>query len=663
MSADVSPGSATGPRSADPRAGSPRPFPLRAHLLLSMLGLSLLALVTFGGSGYWLVQRAAYAKNSALLAHLTQAVSRRVGNDLHRGRDLAAALRAPVPFLGPSLVLAAVLNPSGSVLAADVPSGRVRPAPRVLQDIFQTAQARGAIPHTLQAGSRTYLWAVAPISGTNLKVVLVQSSHGSESLLSETLVSRLLSGGLIIFWIAVWLALALSATIARRLDQSQAILLHQAHHDALTGLPNRLLLLDRLAQALQRSSSNQTPTSLLFMDVDAFKEVNDTLGHHVGDQLLKEIGTRLDAALRPGDTVARLGGDEFAALLPGTHGADAARRAERIQQALKRPLNVGGILVELGTSIGIAVFPDHGRDPDTLVQHADVAMYQAKRDGTGCAVYEPGRNPHTVRRLALMGELRGAIEYQQLVLHYQPKLDLRNHRVFGVEALVRWDHPAHGLLPPAEFIPLAEQSGLIRPLTEWVIEAALTDCSRWSREGLDLSVAVNLSPYCLRDPSLPETLSSALRRHALPPARLELEITETAMMEDVTRVIGILEALNEMGVRLAIDDFGTGFSSLAYLQKLPVTTLKIDKVFVSGMTTNPGNASIVHMTIELAHHIGCQLVAEGVEDAQTLEALARLGCDAAQGYYIAHPMPGSALSPWLDAGSVPTLGRAAGYAR
>ncbi|TAK07351.1 MAG: EAL domain-containing protein [Candidatus Manganitrophaceae bacterium] len=431
--------------------------------------------------------------------------------------------------------------------------------------------------------------------------------------------------------------------------QEAALLEHQALHDALTDLPNRTLLRDRLQQAILSGKRDRKPLALLIMDLDRFKEVNDTLGHHYGDLLLRQIGPRLTEILRATTTISRLGGDEFALLLPGADAEGATVVVHKVLKALECPFSLEGQIVDIGGSIGIALFPDHGADADLLLQHADVAMYAAKQSGSGYSVYASERDPHSARRLALSAGLRQAIQEGQLFLLYQPKIDLKTGDMIGVEALVRWKHPELGIVPPDQFIPLAEQTGLIRPLTLWVLNAALAQCRTWRDEGQEIRVAVNLSTRNLQDPQLSEQVLNALRTHGVPPDFLELEITESILMADPPRAMEILSGLNEKGVRFSIDDFGVGYSSLGYLKRLPVSAIKIDRSFVKNMVTDEEDVTIVRSTIDLAHNLGRKVIAEGVETGEIRGRLASLGCDAAQGYFFSRPVPAANLLRWQEA--------------
>ena len=389
------------------------------------------------------------------------------------------------------------------------------------------------------------------------------------------------------------------------------------------------------------------PLTLLLLDLDRFKEVNDTLGHHHGDLLLRQVAERLCATLRDSDTIARLGGDEFAVLLPATDEVGARAAADKVVAALALPFDLEAVSVHVGASVGIALAPDHGQDVDTLLRHADVAMYVAKRTGESSAVYTAERDAYTPDRLALIADLRRAIADDGLALHYQPKADLVTKRVTGVEALVRWTHTQRGAIPPDQFIPLAEHTGLIAPLTRWMLMAALRQAGRWRRAGLRLDMAVNLSAVDLRDVGLPDALAHLLCEHAVPPASLRLEVTESALMIDPAGAQAVLTRLAALGIGLSVDDYGAGYSSLAYLKRLPVDELKIDRSFVRHMAVDPVDAAVVSSTIGLGHNLGLRVVAEGVEDRETWALLAGAGCDTAQGYYLACPMPADEVERWV----------------
>jgi diguanylate cyclase (GGDEF)-like protein len=384
------------------------------------------------------------------------------------------------------------------------------------------------------------------------------------------------------------------------------------------------------------------------MDLDQFKEINDTLGHPMGDRMLEQVGARLATVLRDCDTVARLGGDEFAVLLTvDAVRTNAERVAIRIRDALAEPFDLVGIAVQTAASVGIVLSPEHGADAETLTQRADIAMYNAKRSGRGYAFYAPEDDRSSLRRLALVGELRRALDRDELVLHYQPQIDVNTGAVVGVEALVRWQHPDHGLLPPAEFIELAEVSGSIQPLTKWVVRTAVQTATRLAAAGHDIVMSANVSARNLYDPDLVKGIGDDLATFGLSPERLMLELTESELVDDPSQVMTVLSLVSGMGVRLAIDDFGTGWSSLANLTRLPMHQIKIDRSFVSQMLHGGDDAVIVRSIVDLGHNLGLAVVAEGVEDELTLAALAALGCDQAQGFLISKAVPADELMTWL----------------
>ncbi len=443
------------------------------------------------------------------------------------------------------------------------------------------------------------------------------------------------------------LRVAFMRDITLRKSQQEA-LEHQATHDVLTGLPNRIMLKRRIDELLAGGRGVETPVAFLILDLDRFKEVNDTLGHHVGDRLLQQIADRLREPLRACDTIARLGGDEFAILLPNTSLAEAQSIASGLIGSLANPFDLDGLILQVDASIGIAMYPDHGTEATTLLQRGDVAMYVAKRVRNTCAIYSPEEDFNSVRHLTLKGELRQAVEEDRLVLYYQPKISSATGRVDGAEALLRWQHPRHGLVPPSEFIPLAEYTGLIKPMTHWVLEAALKQCAQWRAMGIDLPISVNCSARNLLEEDLPGTIQSKLNAHGLAADRLVLEITETAIIENPQGALEVLTMLADLGVQISIDDFGTGYSSLEYLIKLPATELKIDRSFVLGIGKDKSNAVVVRSTIDLAHNLGMKAVAEGVDSEEVWEQLRALGCDMSQGYLFSRPVAAEDFVRWLQ---------------
>jgi len=457
-----------------------------------------------------------------------------------------------------------------------------------------------------------------------------------------------LAAGLTLLYLLLFRIVAGAST---RLRRQAAENQHLALHDPLTDLPNRSLFHDRAQQAILASRRDQTGIALMILDLDRFKEVNDTLGHHNGDLLLQEIGARLRGGLRESDSVARLGGDEFGLLLPNVaDGAEALMLGERVRAVLRRPFTLEGVTLDVEASIGIAIYPEHGDDVDSLLQRADVAMYLAKEDRSGCELYASDRDEYSPHRLALAAELRRALDEKELVLHYQPKADLSDGRIVAVEALVRWQHPEHGLLTPDQFVPLAEATGLIRELTLTVLDEALHQQRVWRDDGIDIRVAVNLSARDLYDLTLPASTAELLAKHDVPPTSLELEITESVIVADPMRARAILNRLSEMGVVLAIDDYGTGYSSLGYLKRLPIDEMKIDRSFVMQMADDRNDAAIVRSTVELGRNLGLKVVAEGVETAAAWAHLKALGCDFAQGYYLSKPVPAAEIAALVGAG-------------
>jgi diguanylate cyclase (GGDEF)-like protein len=506
-----------------------------------------------------------------------------------------------------------------------------------------------AIPQFATGGLQTAL--ATPVHlGAEPIGSLVVATHRSDRRYSTAEQDALIS-------FAEHVSIALNdARSVRKMNEALEQAVHQAMHDELTGLPNRACFYDRAELALKAAARTGTATAVLLLDLDRFKEINDTLGHRYGDRVLCAIEPRLGPLLRASDTLARLGGDEFCVLLPDVAGVDDAMEvAHRLTRALEEPLDVDGMTLVVEASCGVTVAPDHGRTADLLLQRADIAMYAAKRSHQSVSPYEDELDRNTPDRLALLGELRHAVANEELVLHFQPQIDLATGEIEGAEALVRWQHPRRGLLAPDVFIPLAEDTGFIHPLTTWVLDATLAQVRRWIDDpeehgiGPGFTVAVNLSTHSLLDDCFATEVSVALDRAGVPPTRLALEITETTLMADPERATRVLTTLAERGVRFAIDDFGTGYSSLASLKDLPVHDLKIDKSFVAGMDEGSDDAVIVRSVIDLGHTLGLRTIAEGAETQEVLSRLADLGCDSAQGYAVARPMTACELVDWLRA--------------
>jgi diguanylate cyclase (GGDEF)-like protein len=439
---------------------------------------------------------------------------------------------------------------------------------------------------------------------------------------------------------AIALTFLMVAVFRRRHRRNE----YEVRHDSLTGLGNRMLL----AEETRRVLAPGLPAAMLLLDLDGFKEVNDTLGHDAGDRLLEVVADRLRSAAEADDVLVRLGGDEFVMLLPGiAHAAEAVAAAERVRMVLRRPIVIADLPVEVDASVGVALAPEHGTDLTTLLKRADVAMYDAKRAGTGVTVYDVTADSREAQHLSVLAELRAAVDAGELRLFYQPKSHT-DGRIDEVEALVRWQHPTRGLLPPSEFVPLAERTSLIKPLTAWVLQEAARQCGRWRAQGRDLSIAVNVSARNLADDELIETLTAAAAAAGIPVTALQLEITETAVMSDPAAVNATVDKLFRLGVHVSIDDFGVGYTSLSYLSTLPVRALKIDRRFVTDMLINPVDEILVRNVIHLARDLGLDSIAEGVESPEVWQRLAEMGCDEIQGYVLTRPLPANDLDAWLD---------------
>jgi diguanylate cyclase (GGDEF)-like protein/PAS domain S-box-containing protein len=513
---------------------------------------------------------------------------------------------------------------------------------RAPESLWQATREDGSdLPISERPGA-TVLWTRRPVRN---RVVGVRRPDGERRWVQVDSVPAVASEGQ-----PAYVITSCVDVTARR--QTEEALQRQAIYDSLTALPNRNLFRDRVEQAIQLAQRQHRALGVLVMGLDGFKALNDAIGRHWGDVLLQQVGQRLRRALRASDTVARLGGDEFGMLLPLADGDGALVAAHKVQQTLKSPFELRGQQLNVRASVGIALWPDHAEDAEALLHRADVAMYVAKRSQSGYALHAGTDEQHSFVRLSLASELTRAVEQGQLVLHYQPKVDYRSGCITSVEALVRWQHPAHGLIAPDRFVALAEQTGLILPLTRWVLNTALQQCHQWQNLGLAMRVAVNLSMRNLQDPDLVATMTSLLQTWTVAPSALTVELTETAFLGDPDRALEVLTELSQLGVRIAIDDFGTGYSSLGYLRRLPIHQIKIDKSFVGNMALDKNDFTIVRSTIDLAHNLGLRVIAEGVEDHATWNLLSCLGCDAAQGNYVGCPLPPDDLlmqlvdSPW-----------------
>lgn len=435
--------------------------------------------------------------------------------------------------------------------------------------------------------------------------------------------------------------------MSRQVHSRQTELEYRALHDSLTALPNRTLLLDRVEQGIHEAKRENAEFSLLLLDLDDFKDVNDTLGHSAGDNLLIEVGGRISRVLREVDTIARIGGDEFSILLPHTNEEQAIIISQKILASINESIEVDDIEVSISSSIGIAIYPEHGEDVQTLLRHSDIAMYVAKRNKIGFEVYHTDVDDHSISKLSLIKDFRDAIENNKLSLNFQPIFNIKSNNIVAVEALSRWDHPEEGYISPEKFIPMAEQTGLINSLTHWVLDRAIEQVSIWHQLNFDFCVAVNLSVNSFKDPEFMGIVRSILRKYNFPTEKLKFEITESAMMENPLQAIEVLTELHNMGVKLSIDDFGTGFSSMTYLKQLPVNELKIDKSFIIGLDIDKSNDAIVRSTIDLAHNLGLVVVAEGIETETVHNLLRNYKCDMAQGYHLSRPVTAEKLEEIL----------------
>ena len=436
--------------------------------------------------------------------------------------------------------------------------------------------------------------------------------------------------------------------MSRQVHIRQTELEYRALHDSLTSLPNRTLLLDRIEHDIHIAKRGSHTLSLLILDLDDFKEVNDTLGHSAGDILLIEVGRRINSTLRDVDTVARIGGDEFSILLPHTNEEQAIVASQKILSSFDAAFEIEGVVVSVSASIGIAIYPVHGEDVQTLLRYADIAMYVAKRNKLGFEIYSKEDDEHSISRLSMTRDFRVAMANDQLTVNFQPVYDIKSKKLIAVEALSRWHHAEHGFVSPEKFVSLAEQIGLINSLTYWVLDKAISQVAMWNeRLNLQICVAVNLSVFSFKDPEFVGEVRSVLKKYNFPNENLKLEITESAMMENPLQAIEVLTELSSMGVKLSIDDFGTGFSSMTYLKQLPVNELKIDKSFIIGLDTDESNDAIVRSTIDLAHNLGLSVVAEGIETEMVFKLLQKYKCDMAQGYHLSRPIPAEELEELL----------------
>jgi len=607
---------------------------LRTRILLAVLGITIFAQVIFGLLAYRQMAESRGDQLTIFLQYLNREVAERLTQPGNRFISEIYLDELRQKFSTPNSFL--LIQKNKKILySAGSSAIELSEVSKQLNSAYSDKNKHGLI----DINDGEYYWAISELPDKNYQLVMLEPAANEEIQIADT--------GLIILWLAVWVSLFLSSKISKQLDEKNSQLQHLALHDTLTGLPNRKLLKDRLQQLLLQSQRENLVFSLFLIDLDRFKEINDTLGHQFGDELLKMVSSRLMSSIREQDSISRLGGDEFAVLLPQTDIDGSILCAERIINAMETPFCINNICTESKASIGVSLFPQHGDSVEALMQHADIAMYQAKKLQSGFALYDPTQNKHSLRRLKLMNDLRLAIDNKQIDVAYQPLINSKSQTINSVEILARWHHYEMGSVSPDEFIPMAEQMGLIHQLTLQVLEHAVNQCKQWHQSGYTFGININISTLCLQDFSLPEEINSILKNSDLSTDKIELEITETALMHDLSRAGKILNQLSANGLRLAIDDFGTGFSSLNYLKKLPVDTLKIDKSFILDMLNSHSDHAIVKTIVELGHNLNCLVVAEGVENQKTIDSLNLLNIDILQGYFYSKPLNPDAFQTWL----------------
>jgi diguanylate cyclase (GGDEF)-like protein len=621
---------------------------LRQTLLSFFVGLIVLTLLVFGYSAYEIARQSSRETEGELLSLLNHERSQAIAEAYRAGATVDTLARTLHIEQSDIPMLRLLVDGHGRVVAE---SSTLRSrTPPVSSAFAQATQATRARKGKIRLDQRDWTFASVAVANSPYTLISISPRGYSDRNTLSRLASRLGVTGLIIAWVAVWIALVISTAVARRLRAQTDRLRYQATHDSLTDLPNRVSLLESLANAIDRARQERRSVALILMDLDRFKDINDTLGHATGDLLLQKVADSLRVNLWDGDRVARLGGDEFGMVLPMANSADTQLVVGKLRSILADPFDVNELSLRADASIGVALFPDHGDDAGSLMRNAEIAMYMAKSRRDPFEIYNPEQDPFSLERLRLTADISHALSGNELFMVYQPKMDFVTGMCAGAEALLRWRHPAHGLVPPDQFIPLAEQTSNIRDITFWTLDATIGQCREWIDQGEQIAVAVNLSASMLHDSTLPERIRALLEKHEVPADLLQLEITETAIMLDPDGALETLEALDRLGLHLSIDDFGTGYTSLSHLKRLPVDEIKIDKSFVMNMSENENDASIVNALIDLAHEMRLRVVAEGVESEAILDALAAKGCDQSQGYFHTRPLPAHELVTWLAGG-------------
>jgi len=618
---------------------------LRLKLLLMFALGELLLLVFFGYIAYDTAKLTNIKNEIGLLASVTPRIAEDIANNVRDGRSWKSAL---LPDDRESLSEAIYLFVSDQ--HGNLVSWSGEPD---IRKIFETVNRHissnpNKLSSSLTVNESTYVWSRSGVADFNYNVTLVRQAHISQAnIFFREMGVSLIVAAVIMLWVASWAAMYVSMLI-EKLDEQKNILKHRSLHDVLTGLPNRGLFNDRLQQLVSLKDRMPMRFAICFIDLNRFKDVNDTLGHHVGDELLLEVSKRLKLNLRKYDTVARMGGDEFALILRNVKPEKANIIAQKLLKEIEVPIQAGGHKLFVSGSMGIAMFPEHGDDVQMLLKKADVAMYAAKRAGSHLEFYVDTHEVFTRDKLALTHDLREAIEQDQLELFYQPKYNTVEQRVVGVEALLRWKHPNEGYISPVSFVQLAEHSGLIHSLSRWAIRRAFLDNTELHGSGIDISLSINLSAYYLQDPKFEADISELLEQLKIDPRKIIFELTESAMFINSAKTNGLLRWLTDLGFRISVDDFGTGYSTLTNLRRLPISELKIDRSFVGNIVSDSEDASIVDAMIGLGESLDIDVVAEGVETEEVMEVLKEYGCCTIQGYLISRPVPIKEFIEWMQ---------------
>lgn len=629
---------------------------LRLRLLLSFVSGELLLLLFFGFTAYDTAKLTSLNGEIQLLSSVTPHIAIEYGEHLNRGKIPDTSFVPAEQDGNHDVVYLFVTNQNGETVYSPDDEDIITVFNKLNSEVFSQSSSE-LIKGSFSFDNSNYIWSRAPVPGLSDKVTLVRKAQVSHAnrFFKEMGVS-LIVAAVIMLWVASWAAMYVSMLI-EKLDEQKNILKHRSLHDVLTGLPNRALLNDRLKQLVKSNSRDHAQFAVCFIDLNRFKDVNDTLGHHIGDEILLEVSKRLQANLRKDDTVSRLGGDEFALILKNTTEESTLHICEKLLKEIEIPIHIGTHKLFISGSFGIAMFPKQSEDVQTLLRKADVAMYAAKRSGTNIELYSDRLEVFTHHKLKLMQDLREAIDHDELELYYQPKYNIRTQKVVGVEALLRWNHPEHGFIPPLDFIQVAEHSGLIYPLSSWVMKRAFSASLKLNESGNDFTIAINMSAHFIQDVKFEADIRSLIHQSGVDPSKIILELTESAMFINSAQIKELLNRITELGFRISVDDFGTGFSTLTNLRRLPISELKIDRSFVKKIVTDAEDASIVDAMIGLGGSLDIDVVAEGVETEEVLEVLQKFGCNTIQGFLISKPTPLNEFITWLNARETKLLKR------